>query len=115
MIFADARKSIEISFDGLVEIFGTDDKLSIGARSGGDRAVEFDGRGQDKTIVVIGMLTDEIHTSRRTIEAGRSAKARAKLVQQWKRVFQHSVLFQIRLRRDGRICRRRSRGCCEVG
>src|SRR5207253_5475045 len=88
MIFADARKSIEISFDGLVEIFGTDDKLSIGARSGGDRAVEFDGRGQDKTIVVIGMLTDEIHTSRRTIEGGRSAKARAKLVQQWKRVVQ---------------------------
>src|SRR5437667_6485582 len=80
MSFADAIKSIEISFDGLVEIFGTDDKLSIGARSGGDRAVEFDGRGQDKTIVVIGMLTDEIHTSRRTIEAGRSAKARAKLV-----------------------------------
>ena len=72
-----------------------DNEISVAARGRSYPAVEFNRRGQNETLVVVGMLADEVHTARSTVQGGGRTEARAEIFQKLKRFFQRSVLFQI--------------------
>ena len=77
---------------------------SVAARGCGYPAVELNRCGQNETIVVVGMLADEIHAARSAIKSGGRAKAGAEIFQKLESFFQRPILFQIRIVLDRRIC-----------
>src|SRR5215472_9516463 len=81
-----------------------DDEFFVAPWSGSNPAVEFNRGGENKAVVVVGVLPDNIYAAWRTINGGRGSKARAKLFLKLGRISQRSVLFQICLRPRRRIC-----------
>jgi hypothetical protein len=72
-----------------------DNELSVGARRSGYPAVEFSRRGQNETIVVVGVLANEIHAARSPVQSSGRTVARAEIFQNLESFFQRLVLFQI--------------------
>lgn len=94
VLLARGGDGIETRFDGFIEICGMDDQLSVAARSGRHAAIEFNGGRQNKAVVVVGVLADEIHAPRRPIKGGGRGKARAELFQKLKWIFQRPYYFR---------------------
>src|SRR5215470_13255997 len=85
-----------------------DDEFVVVARGHSNPAIELDGGGKHETIVVVGVLSDKIYAAGRAIDRGMCSEARAKPFLKVKRIYQRSLLFQIRFRGRRRIC---SGGC----
>ena len=65
----------EINLRGLVQIRGKNVKRFIVARGDGDPSIKINRSGQCETIVVVGMLTDEINAAGRAKDARFAAKS----------------------------------------
>ena len=63
VLLCQRRQGIEGFLDRFIEIFGVDDQLAVGARSNGRPAVEFNRGGEHETVVIVGVLADEIHAA----------------------------------------------------
>ena len=74
VLLCQGRQGIEGFLDGFMEIFGVDDQLAVGARSNRGPTIEFNGGGQNETIVVVGVLADEIHAAGSAVDVGGGPK-----------------------------------------
>ena len=78
----------------MVVILGMEDELSVIAGRGGHPTVEFNSSWQNKSVVVVGMLADEVDTAGGTVNRWGRGEARAELFLKLKRVCQRSILLQ---------------------
>ena len=75
---APARRSgVEIEFARLVHDHRIDVEPPVVTRSGGDEGGEFERRRHDETVVVVGVLSDQVDSPRRAADFGRPAEPAA--------------------------------------
>ena len=70
--------AVKIGFGGIGNVFRIDDELSILTRSDGDPAGEVNRHRHYESLVVVGMLADQVDAAGRAIDAGNTAEAFAK-------------------------------------
>src|SRR3954471_15199339 len=61
MLARRTGQGVERQIDSLAELFRPNVQRAIVSRTAGDPGVETDGRGHDETVVVIGVLSNEVH------------------------------------------------------
>ena len=79
-VTAAGRGRVEIEFAGLVHEQGIDADRAIVARSGGDEGGEIERRRHDESVVVVGVLADQVDPAGRAAHPGHSPEAHAELL-----------------------------------
>ncbi len=77
---AARRGSIEVELARFVHEQGMDADLAVRAGRAGDEGGEIERRRHDETVVVVGVLADQVHPAGRAADHARAAEAQAELL-----------------------------------
>src|SRR5882762_7247653 len=104
VLFPQGRQGIQAGLDRFIEILGMNNQLGVTAWSSGRPAIEFNCGWQHETVVVVGVLPNQIHAAWRAVNARGRAKARLERVQKLQGCLQRRLLSLICSAFTLRIC-----------
>src|SRR5882762_11161326 len=104
VLFPQGRQGIQAGLDRFIEILGMDDKLAIAARSHRRPAIEFNRGWQHEAVVIVGVLSNQVHAPGCAVNVRGRAKARLERVQKLQGCLQRRLLSLICSAFTLRIC-----------